>query len=212
MMDDYCLKCHKDAYDGWFHSSHHFSSFNNKAYLASVRETRQVSLEARRQHPGRPLVRRLPRPGPVLLGRVRRPELRRRERPRPARPGSPARPATRSPTSTAPGATPTTRSRSRSITRSPPATNPVLQWVNETLVKAKPEMHKKTFLKPVHQGLEVLLDLPQGRHPVRPEPLQGLPPRPEPLRHVPALGRLGPRGAELLLPADGEGRSASTAT
>ena len=45
MMDDYCLKCHKDAYEGWFHSSHHFSSFNNKAYLSSVRETRKVSLE-----------------------------------------------------------------------------------------------------------------------------------------------------------------------
>ena len=45
MMDDYCLKCHKDAYDGWFHSAHHISSFNNKAYLTSVRETRKVALE-----------------------------------------------------------------------------------------------------------------------------------------------------------------------
>ncbi len=43
-MDDYCLKCHKDAYAGWFHSAHHHSSFNNKAYLTSVRETRQVAL------------------------------------------------------------------------------------------------------------------------------------------------------------------------
>src|SRR6185436_9521932 len=45
MMDDYCLKCHKDAYAGWFHSAHHFSSFNNKPYLFSVRETRKVALE-----------------------------------------------------------------------------------------------------------------------------------------------------------------------
>ena len=45
MMDDYCLKCHKDAYAGWFHSAHHNSSFNNKAYLTSVRETRQVALD-----------------------------------------------------------------------------------------------------------------------------------------------------------------------
>ncbi len=45
MMDDYCMKCHQDAYNGWFHSSHHLSSFNNKAYLTSVRETRKVSLE-----------------------------------------------------------------------------------------------------------------------------------------------------------------------
>src|SRR5262249_9956532 len=45
MMDDYCLKCHQDAYKGWFHSAHHFSSFNNKAYLFSVKETREVSLK-----------------------------------------------------------------------------------------------------------------------------------------------------------------------
>jgi len=44
-MDDYCLKCHEDAYTGWFHSAHHFSSFNNKPYLFSVRDTRQVALK-----------------------------------------------------------------------------------------------------------------------------------------------------------------------
>ena len=60
MMDDYCLKCHQDAYAGWFHSAHHFSSFNNKAYLSSVRETRQCGAQARRLNPGRALVRRLP--------------------------------------------------------------------------------------------------------------------------------------------------------
>ena len=79
--------------------------------------------------------------------------------------------------------------------------NPVLQWINNTLVKAKPEMHKKTFLKPVIKDVEVLLDLPQGRIALRAEPLQGLRPRPEPSRPVPALGRLGPWGQELLLPA-----------
>jgi hypothetical protein len=45
MMDGYCLNCHADAYQGWFHSAHHFSSFNNKPYLFSVRETRQVALK-----------------------------------------------------------------------------------------------------------------------------------------------------------------------
>ena len=81
MMDDYCLKCHKDAYDGWFHSAHHFSSFNNKPYLFSVRETRKVGARARRLDAGLSLVRRLPRPGAVLLGGVRRSQLRRRQRP-----------------------------------------------------------------------------------------------------------------------------------
>jgi hypothetical protein len=40
MMDSYCLKCHPDVYNSWFHSAHHFSSFNNPPYLFSVRETR----------------------------------------------------------------------------------------------------------------------------------------------------------------------------
>src|SRR5205814_154530 len=42
MMDGYCQQCHKDNYDGWFHSAHHFGSFNNKPYLFSIRETREV--------------------------------------------------------------------------------------------------------------------------------------------------------------------------
>ncbi|MCH2126827.1 MAG: cytochrome c family protein, partial [Pirellulaceae bacterium] len=45
MNDDYCLQCHQDAYQGWFHSAHHFSSFNNPAYLASIKETRKVIFE-----------------------------------------------------------------------------------------------------------------------------------------------------------------------
>jgi hypothetical protein len=32
-------------YQGWFHSAHHFGSFNNKAYLFSVKETREVALK-----------------------------------------------------------------------------------------------------------------------------------------------------------------------
>jgi hypothetical protein len=32
------------AFGGGFHSAHHFSSFNNPAYRASVRETRRLSL------------------------------------------------------------------------------------------------------------------------------------------------------------------------
>ena len=60
MMDEYCLECHKDAYNGWFHSAHHRSSFNNKAYLMSVRETRKVALERDGSTQASPLVRGLP--------------------------------------------------------------------------------------------------------------------------------------------------------
>ena len=43
MNDQYCLGCHGDIHSDWLHSAHKLSSFNNPAYRASVRETRQVS-------------------------------------------------------------------------------------------------------------------------------------------------------------------------
>ena len=43
MNDDYCLRCHEDIYDTAIHSAHKLSSFNNPAYRASVRETREVA-------------------------------------------------------------------------------------------------------------------------------------------------------------------------
>ena len=45
MMDDYCQKCHADAHRDWLQSQHHFSSFNNPAYLATILETREVLLQ-----------------------------------------------------------------------------------------------------------------------------------------------------------------------
>ncbi len=57
--DQYCQQCHPDVHEGWLASAHRFSSFNNPAYLASVRETREFSLTARRLRAEIPLVCRL---------------------------------------------------------------------------------------------------------------------------------------------------------
>ena len=153
MMDDYCMKCHKDAYDGWFHSAHHFSSFNNKPYLFSVRETRKVALErdgntqASRWCAGcHDLV-------PFFSGAFDDPKF----------------DDVNDPTGQA-GITCTachaitnvnnTRGNAAYTIEEPvhypfaTSENPVLQWINNTLVKAKPEMHKKTFLKPVIKSAE----------------------------------------------------------
>ena len=43
MNDKYCLSCHSDIHNDWLHSAHKLSSFNNPAYRASVRETREVA-------------------------------------------------------------------------------------------------------------------------------------------------------------------------
>lgn len=45
MDNEYCLECHKDSYEGWFHSAHHFSSFNNPFYLAAVKTTRDLAMK-----------------------------------------------------------------------------------------------------------------------------------------------------------------------
>ncbi|TDJ39050.1 MAG: hypothetical protein E2O61_03420, partial [Gammaproteobacteria bacterium] len=45
MREDYCAQCHSDIHAQWQHSAHRFASFNNPAYLFSVRNTRRVALE-----------------------------------------------------------------------------------------------------------------------------------------------------------------------
>src|ERR1044071_8489631 len=153
MMDDYCLKCHQDAYQGWFHSSHHFSSFNNKPYLFSVRETRQVALsrdgnvKASRWCAGCHDV------VPFLSGAFDDPNY----------------DLEKDPTSQA-GLTCTTCHAMTHVnstrgnadyTIDEPihypfaySTNRFVQYLNQQLVKAKPEFHKKTSLKPFMRTAE----------------------------------------------------------
>ena len=147
MMDDYCLKCHQDAYKGWFHSSHHLSSFNNKAYLSSVRETRQVSLKRDGDTRAARWCAGCHDPVPFFSGEFADPNY-----------------DDVSTKSSQAGITCTvchsitnvnsTRGNADYTIEEPQhypfaaSENPLLRWVNETLVKAKPELHKRTFLKP----------------------------------------------------------------
>jgi tetratricopeptide (TPR) repeat protein len=147
MMDSYCLKCHEDAYKGWFHSSHHFSSFNNKAYLFSVRETRKVSLERDGDTRAARWCAGCHDPVPLFSGEFDNPKY------------DDVNTATSQAgiTCTACHAithVDSTRGNAAYTISEPQhypfafSDNKFLQWVNETLVKAKPEMHKRTFMKP----------------------------------------------------------------
>jgi tetratricopeptide (TPR) repeat protein len=153
MMDDYCLNCHKDAYDGWFHSSHRFSSFNNKPYLFSVRETRQVSLKRDGNVKAARWCAGCHDVVPFFSGAFDDPNF----------------DDVNHPTSQA-GITCTachaithvnsTRGNADYTIDEPIhypfaySTNAFLQYLNQQLVKAKPEFHKKTFLKPVMRTAE----------------------------------------------------------
>jgi tetratricopeptide (TPR) repeat protein len=153
MNDEYCTRCHQDIYNNWFHSAHHFSSFNNPAYLYAVRETRKKVLErdgtvqASRWCAGcHDLV-------PFFSGAFDDPNY----------------DDVKHETSQA-GITCTachaithvnsTKGNADYVIEEPiqyPFTfsdNSLLQKVNELLVKAKPDFHKKTFLKPLHKTAE----------------------------------------------------------
>lgn len=154
MMDSYCLKCHEDAYNGWFHSAHRFSSFNNPAYLASVRETREVSLKRDGTVQASRWCAGCHDPVPFFSGAFDDPKF----------------DVVKHATSQA-GITCTTCHAITNVnstkgnadytieepTHYPFAfsENAVLQFINNQLVKAKPSFHKKTFLKPaVHKNAE----------------------------------------------------------
>jgi Cytochrome c554 and c-prime len=153
MMDVYCEQCHADTHEKWAHSAHRFASFNNPAYLFSVRNTRKFSMErdgtvqASRFCAGcHDLV-------PFFSGAFDDPDF----------------DDVHHPTSQA-GITCTgchaithlnsNRGNSDYTIEEPLhypfafSVNPFLQWVNRLLVKAKPEFHKKTFLKPLHKTPE----------------------------------------------------------
>ena len=148
--DEYCLECHADIHDSWMHSVHKFSSFNNPAYLASVKETREVGMERDGDVNASRFCAGCHDPVPFFSGAFNDPDF--------DMEGDPTGHAgitctvchvishVNSPVGNA------------DYTIDEPqhypfafSDNPVLSWVNRQLVKAKPEFHKKTFLKPLHQ-------------------------------------------------------------
>ena len=153
MMDSYCLECHADTYQSWEHSAHHLASFNNPVYLASVRETRAVSLERDGSVQAARFCAGCHDPVPFFSGAFDDPNF----------------DDVGHPTSQA-GITCTAchaithvnspRGNADYTIEEPEhypfafSDNPVLAWLNRQLIKAKPQMHKQTFLKPLHRSTE----------------------------------------------------------
>jgi tetratricopeptide (TPR) repeat protein len=153
MNDDYCKRCHADAHADWAKSAHRFGSFNNPAYLTSIRETRKVledrvgNIQASRWCAGCHDV------VPFVSGAFDKLDF----------------DDVNDPTAHA-GITCTVchaitninsiRGNADFTIEEPMhypfafSENRVLQWVNEQLVKAKPGLHKKTFLKDFHKSTD----------------------------------------------------------
>ncbi|MGB6846692.1 MAG: multiheme c-type cytochrome, partial [Thermoanaerobaculia bacterium] len=151
--DAYCKECHEDSHKLWEVSAHRFSSFNNPPYLFSVRETRRVALERDGDVQASRFCAGCHDPVPFFSGKF----------------DDPGFDDVNDPTAHA-GVTCTVchsithlnsvRGNADFTITEPThypfafSDNTVLAWINRQLVKAKPEFHKKEFLKPFHKTTE----------------------------------------------------------
>ena len=204
MMDEYCVKCHQDIYNDHLHSAHKFSSFNNPAYLFSVRETRKVALERDGKVNASRWCAGCHDPVPFFSGEFDDPNFDIVNHP------------------TAHAGITCTVCHAMTHVNSPIGNaaftieepqhypfafseNPTLQWINNQLIKAKPDFHKKTFLKPFHKTAEFCSTCHKVCLPVElnhyKDFLRGQ-------NHYDTflLSGVGPRLAQLLLPAEGQER------
>jgi len=153
MNDAYCMECHKDIYDGWFHSAHHISSFNNPAYLASIRETRQVSLERDGNVQATRFCAGCHDPVPFFTGAFDDPKFDDVNHPT-------AHAGITCTACHAIDSVGSARGNADYVIKEPKhypfvySDNPVLAWLNRTMVKAKPAFHKQEMLKPFHKTAE----------------------------------------------------------
>jgi tetratricopeptide (TPR) repeat protein len=156
MMNEYCMECHEDVYDTWAHSMHAHSSFNNPLYAFSVRETRKVGFEKEGHTRDARFCAGCHDPVPFFSGAFDDPKW-----------DDPDYDVAADPLGAASisciachsivHVDGTRGNAEYTIEESQhyPFTfseSPFLRWVNRQLIKAKPEFHKKTFLKPeVHR-------------------------------------------------------------
>jgi len=153
MNDQYCKECHEDSHETWSVSAHRFASFNNPAYFFSVQETRRVALERDGSVQAARFCAGCHDPVVFFGGKFDDPDF----------------DDVNDPTAQA-GITCTAchaithlnsvRGNADYTIEEPThypfafSDNPALGWINRQLVKAKPEFHKRTFLKPLHQREE----------------------------------------------------------
>ena len=159
MMDHYCKECHADAHEGWSHGVHRFSSFNNPAYLFSVRETRKAMMERDGNVQGSRFCAGCHDPVPFFSGAFDTEKA--FDDPEDDLQGH--RTAQAGITCTVCHAIThlnSPRGNSDYTIEEPMhypfafSENGLLRWVNRQLVKAKPAFHKMTFLKPLHKTPE----------------------------------------------------------
>ncbi len=156
MNDQYCRDCHADIHGKWLHSVHHFSSFNNPAYDASVRETREVVFKRDGNVQASRFCAGCHDPVPFFSGEF---EDKRFDDPEyDLASDDMANAGITCSVCHAITNINTVRGNADFTIEEPIhypfafSENPFLKWVNRSLIKARPQFHKKTFLKPLHRA------------------------------------------------------------
>lgn len=159
MQNDACLVCHADVYRTWSHSVHAASSFNNPVYAFSVRETRARAFAREGNVNDARFCAGCHDPVPFFSGAFEEPRW-----------DDPLYDAAHDPM----GAAGITCNACHAISalNSPrgnadyeiaqpveypfaASENGFLKWINQQLIRARPGVHKRTFLKPeVHRTSE----------------------------------------------------------
>ena len=153
MMDKYCQECHPDVYKGWFHSVHHFSSFNNEPYFFSISETRKKMLERDGNVKASRWCAGCHDPVPFFSGAFDDPKFDTRNHPT-------AHAGITCTVCHAITHVNSTKGNADYTIEEPvhypfaKSDNALLKFINRQMVKAKPEFHKKTFLKELHKTPE----------------------------------------------------------
>jgi len=153
MIDGYCASCHLDAHDQWQQSAHRFASFDNPVYLFSVRNTRAMAMARDGNTEATRFCAACHDLVPLLSGALDDPNFDDVHHPTANAGincvGCHAITHVNSPRGTG------------DFTIEEPIHYPfafsesaTLQWVSRQLIKAKPDFHNRTFLKPVHQQPE----------------------------------------------------------
>ena len=153
MRDADCASCHADVHADWQHSAHRFASFNNPAYLFSVRGTRQAVLERDGDVAAARFCAGCHDPAPLFSGRFDDPNFDDENDPT-------AHAGIGCVACHAIEAIGSVRGNADYVIGIPErypfamSDNALLRDINGFLIKAKPALHKRTFLKPLHKTPE----------------------------------------------------------
>ena len=153
MQDDYCARCHADIHAQWRHSAHRLASFNNPAYLFSVRNTRSRVLARDGDVSAARFCAGCHDPVPLFTGAFDDPAFDDEGHPT-AHAGITclschAIESLGSPRGNADYVIGAPRQYPFAF-----SDNAVLQWINGLSIKSNPDLHKRSLLKPLHRTAE----------------------------------------------------------